>query len=153
MARAAPACERCQRTGTWRRLWQRHLPLVQVAGVGRALQWVHRAGRLVRAEHRAAPTAWADRLRAALAHLVGGGVVVHGDRFPHRWTTGQVIADVMPSRAWTGEVASPAGQHAVAVRSTPRDPATLGKADARAGRQVPAPGRWEVTPCSTRSPW
>jgi hypothetical protein len=36
-------------------LSQGHLPLVQIASIGRLLQWVHRAGRLVRAEHRAAP--------------------------------------------------------------------------------------------------
>ena len=68
--------------GTWRCLWQRHLPLVQIASIGRALQWVHRAGRLVRAEHRTAPTAWADRLDAALTHLVDCGVVVHSDWSP-----------------------------------------------------------------------
>ena len=38
-------------------------------------------------------------------------------------------------------------------RSAPRDPATLGKRIRGAGQQVPAPGRWEVTPCGTRSPW
>src|SRR5258708_25001657 len=34
--------------GMWRRLWQGHLPLAQIAGLGRALQWLHLAGRLVR---------------------------------------------------------------------------------------------------------
>jgi hypothetical protein len=43
--------------GMWRRLSQGHLPLVQIASIGRALERVHRAGRLVRAEHPAAPAA------------------------------------------------------------------------------------------------
>jgi ribosomal protein L17 len=43
--------------GTWRRLSQGHLPLVQIASIGRVLHWVHHAGRLVRAEHPTAPAA------------------------------------------------------------------------------------------------
>jgi hypothetical protein len=43
--------------GAWRRLSQGHLPLVQIAGIGRVLQWVRHAGRLVRAEHPTAPAA------------------------------------------------------------------------------------------------
>jgi hypothetical protein len=43
--------------GTWRRLSQGHLPLVQIASIGRVLHWVHHAVRLVRAEHRTAPAA------------------------------------------------------------------------------------------------
>jgi ORF 12 gene product N-terminal len=43
--------------GMWRRLWQGHVPLVQIAGLSRALHWIHGVGRLVRAEHRTAPTA------------------------------------------------------------------------------------------------
>jgi len=68
----------------WRRLGQGPLPLVQIAGLGRTLHWVHRAARLVRAEHRTAPTACADRLAAALAYLMDGGVVVHSDRSSYR---------------------------------------------------------------------
>ena len=34
-----------------------HLPLVQIASIGRVLHWVHHAGRLARAEHRTAPAA------------------------------------------------------------------------------------------------
>jgi len=62
-------CQRCpgaitsqhvlgRHSGHVGRLSQGHLPLVQIASIGRALSWVHRAGRFVRAEHRAAPTAW-----------------------------------------------------------------------------------------------
>ena len=46
------------------------------------LQRVHRAGYLVGAEHRTAPAARADRLDPALAQLVDGGAVLHGDRSP-----------------------------------------------------------------------
>jgi len=38
------------------RLSQGHLPLVQIASIGRVLHWVHHAGRLVRGEHRTAAT-------------------------------------------------------------------------------------------------
>src|SRR5215469_14245878 len=68
----------------WRRLGQGPVPLVQIAGLGRPLLWVHRAARLVRAGHRAAPAAGADRLAAALAYLIDGGVVVHGGRSCYR---------------------------------------------------------------------
>jgi len=40
---------------------------VQIGSFGRVLKRVHRAGRLVRAEYRAAPAARADRLDGALA--------------------------------------------------------------------------------------
>jgi hypothetical protein len=44
--------------GAWRLLSQGYLPLVQIAGIGRALLWVHRADRLAGAEHRTAPAGW-----------------------------------------------------------------------------------------------
>src|SRR5262249_61732901 len=71
------------KAGGCRRLAQGHLPLVQIAGLCRALQRVGRSGRLVRAEPRTAPAAGADRLDAALAHLVNAGVMLHGE-VPHR---------------------------------------------------------------------
>src|SRR5215469_871757 len=70
--------------GMRRRLGQGPVPLVQIAGLGRTLHWVHRAARLVRAEHRTAPAAGADRLAAALACLMDGGVVAHGGRSSYR---------------------------------------------------------------------
>jgi len=63
---------------------QGHLPLVQIGSFGRVLQRVHRAGCLVRAEHRTAPAARADRLDAALAQLLDGGAVLHGDQVSYR---------------------------------------------------------------------
>jgi len=55
---------------------------VQIGSIGRVLLRVHRAGCLADAEHRATPTPSADRLDAALAHLLDRGVVVRGGRWP-----------------------------------------------------------------------
>src|SRR5512142_976599 len=85
---------------------QGHLPLVQIGSVGRVLQRVHRAGCLVGAEHRTAPAARADRLDAALAQLLDGGAVLHGDRVSYRETTGQPPARVPPPGARAREVTS-----------------------------------------------
>ena len=52
-----PQVLRAEEPGAGRRLLQGHLPLVQIAGLGRALQCVHRSDRLAGAEHRAAPAA------------------------------------------------------------------------------------------------
>lgn len=58
---------------------------MQIAGVRRLLQRVHRPGRLVRAEHGTAPAARAHRLHAALADLLNGGVVIHGAAPTSEW--------------------------------------------------------------------